>query len=55
MLFSNALDAKVVDDQQEADGTGVMGPKGRRSGDRAIPKLGQMGGESVIGDAAGLF
>ena len=43
MFLSNVLDAEIVHDEGEGDGSGVVQPQ--------ISKLFEMGGEAVIGDA----
>jgi hypothetical protein len=55
VLFADILDAEIVHDKGEVNGTSVVRPQRRCDGDRAIAKLGQVGGEAVIGDAASLF
>ena len=55
VLFSGVLDAKVVYDEGEKYGFGVVLPQCRGYGYRGKTELGELSFESVIGDAAGLL
>ena len=55
VLFSDVLDVKVVNDEGEKDGIGVVLPQRRGSGNRGKAELGEVGFESVVGNAAGLL
>jgi hypothetical protein len=55
MGATHIFDAKIVNDQGKRNGAGAMGPKGRCSFDGAIPKLGKVLGELIVGNATGLF
>ena len=48
MLFSNVLNAEIVDDEGEIDGSRVVGPEGGGDGDWAIAIFGKMGSEAVV-------
>ena len=55
VLFSDVLDAKVVNDEGEKDGLGFVLPQRRGSGYRDETKLGEVSVESVVGNAASLI
>ena len=55
VLLSDVLDAKVINDEGEKDGLGVVLPQRRSSGHRGEAELGEVRFESVVGDAAGLL
>ena len=55
VLFSDVLDAKVVYDEGEKYGFGVVFPQRRGSGYRGKTKLSEVSFESVVGNAAGLL
>ena len=55
VIFSNVLDAKLVNDEGEKDGLDVVLPQRRGFGHRGEAKLGEVSFESVVGDAAGLL
>ena len=55
VLFSDVLDAKVVNDEGEKYGLGIVLPQRRGSGNRDKAELGEVSFELVIGDAASLF
>ena len=54
-LIFDVLDAKVVYDEREKYGFGVVLPQRRGSGYRGETKLGEVSFDSVFGDAAGLL
>ena len=55
VLFSDVLDAKVVNNEGEKVGLGVVLPQRRGSGYRDETKLGEVSVESVVGNAASLI
>ena len=55
VLFSDVLDAKVVNNVGEKYGLGVVLPQRRVYGYRGETELGEVSFESVVGDAAGLL
>ena len=55
VLFSNVLEAKVVNDKGEKYGLGGVLPQFRGSGYRGNTELGEVRFESVVGDADGLL
>ena len=55
VLFSDVLDAKVVNNKGEKDGLGVVLPQRRGSRYRGETKLGMVSFESVVCDVAGLL
>ena len=55
VLFSDVLDAKVVYNEGEKYGFGVVLPQCRGSGYRGETELGYVRFDSVAGDAAGLL
>ena len=55
VLFSDVLDAKVVYNEGEKYGFGVVLPQCRGSGYRGETELGKVSFELVVGDAAGLL
>ena len=55
VLFSDILDAKVVHNEGEKYGFGVVLPQLRGSGYRGKTELGEVSFESVVGNAAGLL
>ena len=54
-LFSDVLDAKVVYNEGEKYGLGVVLPQRRGSRYRGETELGEVSFESVVGNAAGLI
>ena len=55
VLFSNVLDAKVVNNKGEKDELGVLIPQRRGSGYRGKTEMGKVSFESVVGDASGFL
>ena len=55
VLFSDVIDAEVVNDEEEEYGLSVVIPQCRGSGYRGKTELGKVSFESVVGDAAGLL
>jgi hypothetical protein len=55
MLSTGELDAEVVDNQGELDGSGAVGPEGRCARNEGVSILGKMLGETVVCDASGLL
>ena len=55
VIFSDVLDAKVIYDEGEKYGFGVLLPQRRGSRYRGKTELGKVSFESVVGDAAGLL
>ena len=55
VLFYDVLDAKVVNNEGEKYGLGVVLPQRRGSMHRGETELGKVGFESFVGDAAGLL
>ena len=55
IIFSNVLDVKVVYDEGEKYGFGVVLPQRRGSGYRSEFELGEVCFESAVGNAAGLL
>ena len=55
ILFSNVLDAKVVNGEVERYGLGVVLPQLQGYGYRGETELGEVSFESVVGDAAGFL
>ena len=54
-LFANVLDPKVINDEGENDGLGVVLPERGGSGNRGKAKMGEVSFESVVCDADDLF
>ena len=55
VIFYHVLDAKVVNDEGEKYGIGVVLSQRQGSGYRGKTELGEVSFESVVGDAAGLL
>ena len=55
MFFAFVFDAEVVDDEGEGDGSGVVAPERWGEGDWVVSRFGEVSGEAVVGDLAGLL
>ena len=55
VLFADVLDPKVINNEGENYGIGVVLPERRGSGNRGKSKIGKVSFELVVGDAVGLF
>ena len=55
MLQSDVLNAENINDEGKTHRASVVGPEGRGTGNGAIALLSKVGGESIVGNATGLF
>ena len=55
VLFADVYYPKVVNNEVENDGLGGVLPERRGSGNRGESKIGEVGFEAFVGDAASLF
>ena len=51
VIFANLIDPKVINDEGENNGLGVVLPERGGSGNRGEAKMGEVRFESVVGDA----